>query len=167
MASSNNSQSYTLPAGKYWIGDPCYPFPNEGKHSDQWDIILEATSFFDGCNHIKVGEIELWATHTQYGDGLYESDGDYQYPVDSGMLGIIPQSTIDFLNPSTYLYDDVAIDVHKFLENCGTFIEFEKQFLVTFKNGVFRFGYITIDTNEDGNYHDEDDYDQYNPETYY
>jgi hypothetical protein len=50
-----------FPAGKYWIGDPCY--------------VLGANGF-------------SWTHSTAYGDGLYKDKLGRVYLVDSGTLGI-------------------------------------------------------------------------------
>lgn len=137
--------SVTLPAGKYWIGDPCYPFPNDGPKSDEWDRVLEATDFFERP-HCDLDEIQVWAGSTTYGDGTYLGTDGNSYPVDAGMLGIMPVSTVD------YLGNDKV-----WLSQCGKFMEFSTPFRVEVSNGGFMFGSLFIETgNEDG---DADDYD--------
>ena len=75
-------------AGKYYIGDLCYYFTSE-----EWDEVCAITICEDG--DVKEGAFELpdgrkfaiW--RTAYGDGCYDSNGDRQFPVDSGTLGCV------------------------------------------------------------------------------
>lgn len=52
----------TLPAGEYYIGDPCYAICSVGL---------------------------MWVHGTLYGDGVYVDEKGYVYCVDSGQLGAI------------------------------------------------------------------------------
>ena len=77
----------TLPAGAYWIGDPCY---------------------------LPYGRAPLWSTGTDHGDGIYhDGDGIYhdgdgnEYPVDSGQLGIA-QRALGKPNPPRWPPDPSA-----------------------------------------------------------
>lgn len=130
-------KSYTLPAGIYWIGDPCYIFPNDGPLSDYWDKVLCVPGFPDIDHHVKVGPVELWCAPTYYGDGGYYSGdfGDgFEFAVDSGTIGIVPLETVSFLNgPDTN-------------PELGFIVEFEEEFQVIFDNGTFIFGGKEIDT---------------------
>lgn len=84
-----NIGSVTMPAGTYYVGDPCYSVPDE-----RWMEYLEAARFdqpegrryllahLDGHPVLGIG--------TAYGDGEYPgSDGKY-YPVDAGLIGLVP-----------------------------------------------------------------------------
>lgn len=76
----------TLPAGKYFIGDPCYVISDEN-----WEK-LGASGFPDGENNVL--DASMFMAGTAYGDGEY-TDGKYcRYPVDSGTLGAVPSSLI-------------------------------------------------------------------------
>jgi hypothetical protein len=73
-----------LPAGTYYIGDPCYVMSNK-----EWSDILKP--FWES-----EGELQKHNNHpyfmagTAYGDGEYKDNhGDY-YGVDAGLLGAIP-----------------------------------------------------------------------------
>ena len=56
-----------FPAGKYWIGDPCY--------------VAGANGF-------------SWVHSTFIGDGIYTDNRGRDYLVDSGALGIFPASAV-------------------------------------------------------------------------
>lgn len=132
-----SNATFVLPAGNYWIGDPCYPFPNDGPKSDEWDKVLAATDFFQNP-HCDLDEIQVWAGNTVYGDGTYAGSDGNIYPVDSGLIGIMPESTVD------YLGNDKA-----WLANCGTFGTFAKPFDVVFDGVLLQFGDVTINTEDD------------------
>lgn len=86
-----------LPAGTYWVGDPCYCVPD-----DHWDDLLNVSDFF-GCggfgtrNTLPKGVynfrgVPILAFNTAYGDGVYEDDEGRKYPVDAGLIGAVPVS---------------------------------------------------------------------------
>lgn len=142
--------SMAMPAGKYWIGDPCYIFPNDGPLSDKWMELLEKVDFFEvSYGELDDGKIKVWAASTAYGDGLYSGTNGFEvidFSVDAGLIGIVPQETVDYLGRGD-----------RNLETLGLFVEFTTPFRVECLNGVFRFGYIYIDTNDEEIEYDEDD----------
>lgn len=83
------SSSCVLPAGEYYIGDPCYALQNEGKNQDQWDDVLEQTDFFSKPVATLNGK-KLCAFSTAYGDGAYSGSDGFEYGVDAGLLGAVP-----------------------------------------------------------------------------
>ena len=143
------SNRMVLPAGKYWIGDPCYVFPNEGPMGGKWDELLDEANFFEDVSYAELdnGEIKVWAASTAYGDGVYGGSNGKLFPVDAGLLGIVPQETVDYLGRTG---ND--------LDHCGLFIEFNESFIVQSRGGNFRFGHIQIDTQ---GYGDDDEYGYY------
>mgnify|MGYP001000765542 CR=1 FL=1 len=146
-----------LPAGTYWIGDPCYTFPNEGNFRGKWNELLEVTEYFTiSFGELDNGKIKVWADNTAYGDGEYTSSEGHRFGVDSGLLGIIPKETTDYLGK----------DVEK-LERLGLFKTFDQPFTIQFCDGYFEFGELTILTGTK-NYlkgYDED-YEDYVDEDY-
>jgi hypothetical protein len=115
-----------LPAGKYWIGDPCYVIDDT-----LWDEFVKVSLH----NHksVPVTEfegLEMFADGTSYGDDVYPGTNGFEYGVDSGMLSVVP----------------VALCENAHAEDCGTFVEFKKPFEAYEENGVFHFGHIDIDT---------------------
>ena len=140
--------TFTCKAGTYWIGDPCYVFPNSGPQEHYWDDILDKADFFSIPCEVTVDEVTVLAGSTRYGDGSYMGNDGIGYGVDAGLLGIIPLSTINFLNNN-----------HQELERLGTFYYFDDDFQVVIKDGHFNFYKVIIDTTEE--YEDdyyEDDY---------
>lgn len=72
-----------LPAGTYYIGDPCYVF------AESWDSVLEETDFFRKENQT-INGVPVFGASTAFGDGSYPGSNRFYYPVDAGLLGAIP-----------------------------------------------------------------------------
>lgn len=142
------TRTYVLPAGDYFISDPCYPFPNTGENSTLWETVLNETDYFNKpCD---LPNIKIWAANTTYGDGIYfDTNGLHEFGVDSGTLGIMTKETVDYLGEDP-----------DYVSTCGILVHFEKEFNVIFSDGYFKFGHIEIDTQaqeEDDEYDDEED----------
>lgn len=89
MKSNLPSTIPSLPAGKYWVCDPCYAYPND-KWRDFCAVLHNAPGIFNSMGQ----EFYVWGT--AYGDGLYMLDGPThgQLGVDAGLLAIIPASLV-------------------------------------------------------------------------
>ncbi len=93
--SRGNEVSLTLPAGEYYIGDPCYVIAD-----DRWDEVCnQMFPGVPGNDDYENHDIQLDGTHffvysTAYGDGLYD-DGMYTYGVDAGCIGAVPMSLVN------------------------------------------------------------------------
>jgi hypothetical protein len=80
----------TLPAGTYYIGDPCYVI------EDHWDAFLEALNAAEGKDGYLRGVVftfagrQVFVSATNTGDGVYRDNEGVNYPVDAGMLAAIP-----------------------------------------------------------------------------
>jgi hypothetical protein len=118
-----------LPAGKYYIGDPCYVFNDK-----TWDHLNEVH-----WDSMSTGEIfehgggQVWMHTTKFGDGVYDDQNGTEYGVDSGLIGIVPIALIE--DPAG--------------EENGTILEFARGVTVSYDNGTFYIGNITIKTNSD------------------
>lgn len=136
------TRKHILPAGIYFIGDPCYLID-----WDSWDKIGEATNWF-GCDTRKTEPPVDWddglyhwngkpcfASHTKYGDGCYlTTRGKREIWVDSGTIG----ATLFDGNPPA----DAGMGFW-----LGGVIEYhQKPFEVWEEDGVFHIGKIKIDT---------------------
>lgn len=80
----------------FYFGDPCYVMSEEDYHE-----LLD--QMFDDKSTERVGKFtvdghELIVDNTAYGDGTYSGWND-SYPVDAGMLGVIPLELVKKLNP--------------------------------------------------------------------
>ena len=80
----------TLPAGRYWVGDPCYVVPQD-KWSDfcnRWFALDKMAGHEDNAYYFQ----------TAYGDGVYWLCGDAKRKslgVDAGMLSVIPAADVE------------------------------------------------------------------------
>jgi hypothetical protein len=128
-----------LPAGKYYIGDPCYVFNDE-----TWDTLIE--KHWDSMRHGEIFELngqQLWMHSTKFGDGVYDDQNGTEYGVDAGLLGIVPIALIE--DPAG--------------EENGTVLEFQRSVVVSYDNGTFYIGNITIKTGDDDLDFEDDDPD--------
>jgi hypothetical protein len=99
----------TMPAGAYYLGDPCYVFDNNERGTDEWTRLLENSDYFDAgeSEGSPVGYVDVpadpsdpansatvslpvLAFGTAYGDGGYEDRDGNHYSVDAGMIGLVP-----------------------------------------------------------------------------
>lgn len=153
----NFDKQTVFPAGKYWIGDPCYTM------EDYWTEICDDFFFADkvevgdSCNegeyNLKHNVGKIFVGNTAYGDGHYQDNFGNGYSVDAGCIGIIPMNIIEQNNDP----GDIQL--------LGTVVDFDVDFVVCIRDGVFQFGNIVIDTIgeklkvednhwSDANYHD-------------
>jgi hypothetical protein len=115
-----------VPSGTYAIGDPCYAVPN-----DDWADLLESCDYFrNPIGYVKTGEqkFSVLGFGTKWGDGCYRGTDGKAYPVDAGLIGLVP------------------VEMIKDFADCEL-ITFEKDTLcIDDGSGKLRFGHITIDT---------------------
>jgi hypothetical protein len=82
------SETTTMPGGTYWVGDPCYGVPDE-----YWMQWLEAADYTH--NRILQAEVlgrQVLGIGTAHGDGCYFDQNGDDYPVDAGLIGLVPAS---------------------------------------------------------------------------
>ena len=145
-----NKQSYTLPSGTYFIGDPCYMFSHD---TPSWNTICNISFNPEnsklGGKLITFNDRQIFTGNTAYGDGNYEGSDGYVYGVDAGILGATPIE----LNEGKY--ED--------LTTLGTIVTFDTPFECSWEAGVVTIGHIVIDTD----YHEEEEEEEYEPEDDY
>lgn len=130
------AREYTVPPGRYVLGDPCYTFP-----ADQWLELLVS------CDHFRAGPgkaagLEVVAFDTAYGDGTYTGSDDFDYPVDAGLIGLVP------------FFDNIYID-----SSLVTVLEFiEPTVCSTDGKGRLKFGDVSINTYDEDESPDDTDY---------
>jgi hypothetical protein len=122
-----------VPAGIYVIGDPCYAVPN-----DDWDDLLESCNYFQNpIGYVKrnfTHKVFVLAFGTKWGDGCYRGTDDKEYPVDAGLIGLVPVEIVEGLADHDGDYD-------------GVIVKFDKPTLcIDDGSGKLKFGHITIDT---------------------
>jgi len=134
MRGLGGSKRYVMPAGRYFIGDPCYVQGNV-----EWDGINDArwpsTDPAECVDLLTVdrgrGPHMMYMGHTAYGDGVFIDDEGNEYPVDSGQIGATPMELVS---------DDAGV------EN-GQVVEFKHAWSAEWSAGVFNFGdEVRIDT---------------------
>lgn len=116
-----------LPAGTYFIGDPCYCFDKS------WSKVLNETDYYS--EPYKTDKGISMAFNTAYGDGLYEDWFGGRYPVDAGLIGATDIRLVE----RSYKGEK--------LEKIGRVVEFKEEFEINSKNGILSFGKFKIDTN--------------------
>lgn len=147
-----------LPAGKYFVGDPCYAVPD-----DKWMRVLEETGYLglyanresmenfpyppnDG-NKYGMWLFEgfaIGASSTKYGDGGYFDQNGNCYSVDSGTLGVVPIELIESFDE----YD---------LNTLGRIVDFPIPFTVEYSDGIVFIDDIEINTDPKHDDYDDDE----------
>ena len=113
-----------VPPGKYVLGDPCYVVPQE-----DWQPLLESCDYFNLPVGLCKG-FQVLGFSTKYGDGTYADNQHRHYPVDAGLIGLVP---IEY-----------AIGVDPELSQV---VEFKNSTTCTrTSDGVLTFGNIVINT---------------------
>jgi hypothetical protein len=136
-------ESVKVPAGEYYVGDPCYGVPN-----DRWMEWLEAANYQDEPR-VLVAELDdkvVVGVTTAYGDGCYFDNSGHDFPVDAGLIGVVPVE----------LVEDEPFGMHRMF--------FTNDFVCAYDNGEITIGHLVIDTDpdidEDEDYDYEDDEDE-------
>jgi hypothetical protein len=127
----------TLPAGKYFLGDPCYVL--DGNDRSEWQNVCN--QLWNGTG--ETGDITLLSGRkavmfrTLYGDGGYLDQFGKVYSVDAGLIGLSPMEDV----LERYAEDH--------LEQLGKFVEFSEP-VECWADGpdfaVLHFGTYSIDT---------------------
>jgi hypothetical protein len=122
----------TLPAGLYFVGDPCYAFAGGG-----WDAVCGtlASMGWPQCCTCTVNGRAVAVLMTTHGDGTYEDGDGNKYTVDSGSLG-----AVQIVSPLTR-------GALRHLRQRGTVTRFEEAFTCARRNGVIAIGGVEINTN--------------------
>jgi len=141
-----------LPPGEYWVGDPCYV---EWDGHSEWMEFCESmlTTGHGGYAHqVNVAHTtdrRHWfvCSGTMYGDGEYEDREGNRYPVDAGIIGVVPKK----FSPTS----PFGMHLRKF----------DKPFTVGYDEGIISIGHygnqIVINTGDEENeivdWEDEDE----------
>lgn len=126
-------------AGTYYVGDPCYVFSYD--REDGWDKLLLDTNFFkDIPPHL---EGKIWAAGTKWGDGCYEDQHGWQYPVDAGLIGVVHESLLQ-----------------EYRSRDGRMVEFKEDFSTDVDEDMGMIYIGDIEINTDPSYDEDDWYDE-------
>ena len=124
-----------LPAGKYYIGDPCYVLASDDPDDKRWGNFCKEL-WKHGHSLEEFEDIPMFAAGTAYGDGSFEGSDGFWYGVDAGLIGIVPLS----------LCTDKKRLARAKKSELGRFVTFKKDILIDYLDGIFWFGDITINT---------------------
>jgi len=118
--------TFSMPAGNYYIGDLCYVMDKE------WDEVCNmifANGEAAGKYKLKDGR-EFGILFTKYGDGCYFNVSRlYSFDVDAGLIGCIKIE-----------------DIHQELPSDAVVVTFSEDFKCYDDDGMLVFGHIAIDT---------------------
>lgn len=125
--------AYSLPAGRYFVGDPCYALQGD---DDAWCKLVDRfhgkrPDFRGGRKLIYKEQNMFWAT-TAHGDGTYSDQLGHKYGVDAGLLSVVPVSLA-----TTSLVE---------MKRLGQIVDFPTVFVCYEEDGVIHLGHITINT---------------------
>jgi hypothetical protein len=122
------SVDVVVPAGQYVLGDPCYAVPD-----DDWMPLLESCNYFNNpVGHVVDGMQKFFvlAFGTKWGDGCYAGSDGKEYPVDAGLIGLVPVEMVE--------------DLESHIQNIVTFT---KDTVCSYNgSGRLVFGGISIET---------------------
>ncbi len=151
MRPNDHTNDHPFPAGKYWIGDPCYAVKDEN-----WDRLIVTTGYmmgdFEEFESLPMNERNFndglfiyngrvgFVHGTLHGDGTYHDQHGNTYGVDTGQLSIMPFEVCD----GDYL-------------SGGQVFDFLEPFTVSYHEGIFTFGEYLIDTQIMGFIEEEED----------
>jgi len=126
--------SNKLPAGRYYIGDPCYVISGS-----EWSEFLDPYWDVGGFGGVfDYDGLPVCAFQTQYGDGCYEASNGAMLGVDAGMIGAVPMELVKG--------GDLAL---------GTEWEFDEPFVCTRdSDGRLHFGSFSVMTGDEEDYCD-------------
>jgi hypothetical protein len=87
-----NGEKITLPAGRYFVGDPCY---TAGKDDAAWQAWCSTADFgSDDVMAATFNGLPVVGLHTAHGDGSYRDFDGREYGVDAGLIGAVPEELI-------------------------------------------------------------------------
>lgn len=120
-----------VPAGDYYIGDPCYFFTH-----DDWGGVV--SGLLDGQQSECPNGLPVIGFGTKWGDGAYRGSDGFTYGVDAGMIGLV---SVDGVTSA-----DIGASCRR--------VTFDEPQECWGDDGVLHFGPVTIDTKDED---DEDD----------
>lgn len=155
-----------LENGKYYVGDLCYLFGDDGPFGDkEWMPLLKRTNYLQGDDdtddrggYFEYEGHQFFSSSTLHGDGCYEDQHGRIYGVDAGIIGCFPVAAFP-----------EGFDLNK-LSTLGNIVEFSEDFTCDTVDecGDISIGNLIIATGggddneedeEDRGYEEEDSYE--------
>lgn len=109
-----------LPSGFYWVGDPCYAFDSQ----NEWMALLDSSGDYGSLAILEAFACDkrFVASRTAHGDGVYSDSLGNEFPVDAGLIGVVPMldcdaaepfgmTLMEFDGPVTVSYDDGFVKI--------------------------------------------------------
>ena len=131
-------KSFIVPAGKYWLADPCYIVTGKQGYEDWSAYCFELAAAGETAEFALNGYYadlpdgtKVLSFSTAHGDGHYHDQLGTGYSVDSGLLGLVPYEYKPDYSPR---------------EGGGQLIEFSEETLCFTRDGILTFGSYIIDT---------------------
>lgn len=126
--------SIVLPAGRYFVGDPCY---TAGKDDQAWQKWCSVSDGGDGETLAATyNGLPVIGLHTAHGDGVYYDKEGREYGVDAGLIGAVPEELIKKMDISD---ED--------LKGSGHWVDVDGQFTMRHElGGMLSIGTVRIDT---------------------
>jgi hypothetical protein len=129
MQVSENQNSVVVPAGEYYLGDPCYAVRDE-----DWEELLDTCDNFRAPIGTLPNRLQVFAFRTANGDGTFACpELGTDLDVDSGLIGLVP-----------WEYADFALENNGIPRDCGGRVRFSEDTICINHNGVLDFMCIAI-----------------------
>ncbi len=139
MSEKTISSVYSMPEGKYYVGDLCYILKDDS-NPELTSLVVDRSkhcvnsgkfNFKSGCHFLSF--------LTSYGDGFYYDQRNRRYAVDSGCIGAIK---IDAENVDPEKLSSIK------KRKLGNVINFDKKWNAYLRNGTMYFGSVVIHTED-------------------
>ena len=138
------------------VADPCYCL-SDNVYFDFWG---KKKNFDDSIFDYKGSSFAV--AGTAYGDGVYYDNHDHEYPVDAGVIALIPLELVSDkkgIELGTFIINELGLNLGAVFEIPGEaeFICEDGVFDITFSNGY----HVHINTKFEDSDCDSDDDDEY------
>lgn len=138
--------SLLMPAGRYFVGDPCYTAGIDDNAWQKWCKVVDKSGN-DEVLAATYNGLPVVGLHTAYGDGQYFDESGGSYGVDAGLIGAVPAQLIEAMEITE---DD--------LKHAGYWIDFEEAFAMRRNpDGLLEIGHVQIQTGDSYDADEEDD----------
>ena len=127
---SMNTDARTLPAGTYFLGDPCYAVPDE-----RWETLLEQVDYFTDPGTIGTVDGHPVVAFAIGNDHAFTDATGHEYATDAGLIGLTPMA---LANP------DTDGDRGRWLAESGRIVTLTSEFTAHRDGDTLVFGPYTV-----------------------